>query len=61
MPDAAGSPSTATPQHPREDGCYFCATDQELLAGLDGEAPRTLHMQLPVSACPFWDEENDRG
>lgn len=63
MSDAAGPPSTAKPpQHPQDEGCFFCATDRELLAGLAGEElPRILHMQLPAAACPLWDEENDRG
>lgn len=45
--------------HSDEDGCYFCASDGELLAGLAGKAlPRTLHMQLPPQACPHMNEED---
>jgi hypothetical protein len=50
-------------QHPLNEGCFFCATDNELLRGIgladDGKpwTGRTLHMQVPMSFCPHMTAE----
>ncbi len=60
-PTREQAPSARPDQHSPESGCFFCATDAELRAGLAGrELPRTLHMNLPIEACPHI-EEADRG
>lgn len=52
--------SEAGNQHPLNEGCFFCATDEELLSGIQGFDEgkpwegRTLHMQVPESFCPHW-------
>lgn len=51
-------PMNDTSQHPLDEGCFFCATDDELLRGVelnDEGKPwdgRTLHMQMPPTFCP---------
>lgn len=39
-------------KHSADDRCFYCATDEELAAGLTGRNRRTIHMSLPVEACP---------
>jgi hypothetical protein len=55
---------TEIAKHSAEDGCYFCATDSELAAGLGGDERhrlrRVLHMSLPLEACPNVDPADFR-
>jgi hypothetical protein len=41
-----------TAKHPADERCFYCATDDELAAGLVGRNRRTIRMDLPVEACP---------
>lgn len=49
-----------TKQHPTEDRCYFCATDEELARGLVGRERRTIHMDGGPEACPTTDPADFR-
>lgn len=43
--------------HPRDERCFFCASDEELSAALARRPHPTIHMQTPPAACPH---ERDR-
>lgn len=40
------------PKHPADERCYFCATDSEVEAAVEGRPHPTIHMQPPGSSCP---------
>ena len=42
-------------QHRPTDRCYYCATDTEMEAALEGRPHPTIHMNLPEGACPDGD------
>ena len=42
-----------TERHLTKDRCYYCATDSEMSAAVGGSGWHpTIHMDLPVTACP---------
>jgi hypothetical protein len=45
-------------QHSREDRCFYCATDEEMLSMFTDGSRVTIHMQHPESFCPLVTESD---